>query len=584
MSTAHENKKHFSYFYTPNERNKMHRRFIGLMLLLMTGIFSGYAQQRSFETSKNLDIFNSIYKELDLFFVDSLNARKTIRTGIDAMLGSLDPYTVYYASDETKSLKLMITGKYAGIGSMIRYYKKADRVIIDEPYEGQPAALAGVKAGDIILSIDGKDTGKKGNKNTSDFVSSVSDQLKGEPGTTFVLKVQRPGVKDPLSFRITRKTVKMPAIPYYTMLPNHTAYINLSSFTEGCAQELRRAFVDLKEQGATSLILDLRDNGGGSMGEAIDIVSMFVPKGTEVVSTKGKTKAASATYKTMKEPIDTKIPIVVLVNGATASASEITSGALQDEDRAVIIGNRTYGKGLVQVTRDMPYGGILKVTASKYYIPSGRCIQAIDYSSHRYTDGISTRIPDSLTHVFKTRLGREVRDGGGIMPDLTVKKDSMATMFYYLLTSDELFDYVTSYVEKHPTIAPANQFRITDSDYADFTKYMTGTKFSYDAQSGKALNELKKIAKAEGYLNDAQDEFKALEQKLKPNLQKDLERNKKDIKNIINSEIIKRYYYQKGAIQYALTDDKDLKEAFRILTDMQEYNRILTPIKKKSEK
>lgn len=562
----------------------MHNKLISLLILLMTGILSGHAQQRSFDTSKNLDIFNSLYKELDLFFVDSLNPQKTIRTGIDAILNSLDPYTVYYASDETKSLKLMITGKYAGIGSMIRYYKKADRVVIDEPYEGQPAALAGVKAGDIILSIDGKDTGKKGSKNTADFVSSVSDQLKGDPGTTFILKVQRPGVKEPLSFKVTRKTIKMPAIPYYTMLPNHTAYINLSSYTEGCAQEMRRTFVELKEQGATSLVIDLRDNGGGSMSEAIDIVSMFVPKGTEVLSTKGKTKAASATYKTTKEPIDTQIPIAVLVNGGTASASEITAGALQDEDRAVIIGSRTYGKGLVQVTRDMPYGGILKVTASKYYIPSGRCVQAIDYASHRYSDGISTRIPDSLTHVFKTRLGREVRDGGGITPDLTVKKDSMATMLYYLITSDELFDYVSGYVAKHPTIAPASQFSITDADYADFTKYMAGTKFSYDAQSGKALNELKKIARTEGYLDDAQSEFKALEDKLKPNLQKDLERNKKDIKNIINSEILKRYYYQKGTIQYALKDDKDLREALRILGNPQEYSKILTPVKKENKK
>lgn len=562
----------------------MRNRIIGLILLLTAVFQTANAQQRSFDTAKNLDIFNSIYKELDLFFVDSLNSRKTIRTGIEAILNSLDPYTVYYASDETKSLKLMITGKYAGIGSMIRYYKKADRVVIDEPYEGQPAAVAGVKAGDIILSIDGKDTGKKGAKATNDFVSDVSDRLKGDPGTTFVLKVQRPGVKEPLSFKITRKTIKMPAIPYYTMLPNHTAYINLSSFTEGCAQDVRRAFVELKEQGATSLVFDLRDNGGGSMSEAIDIVSMFVPKGTEVVSTKGKTKAASSTYKTTKEPIDTQMPIAVLVNNGTASASEITSGALQDEDRAVIIGNRTYGKGLVQVTRDMPYGGVLKVTASKYYIPSGRCIQAIDYASHRYSDGVSTRIPDSLTHVFKTRLGREVRDGGGISPDLTVKKDSMATMLYYLITSDELFDYVTDYVEKHPTIASASQFSITDADYNGFTAYMTGTKFTYDAQSGKALNELKKIAKAEGYLDDAKNEFKALEDKLKPNLQKDLIRNKKDIKNIINSEIIKRYYYQKGAIQYALKDDKDLQEALRILADRQAYNQILTPVKKENKK
>lgn len=555
----------------------MYRKIIGWVFLLVLGTLTAGAQTRSFETSKNLDVFNSIYKELDLFFVDSLDAQKTIRTGINAMLGSLDPYTVYYASDETKSLKLMITGKYAGIGAMIRYYKKADRVVIDEPYEGMPAALAGVKPGDIILSIDGKDTGKKGNKPVNDFVSMVSDQLKGEPGTTFILKVQRPGVKAPLELKLTRKTVKMPAIPYYTLLANNIAYINLSSFTEGCAQEVRKAFIELREKGATSLILDLRDNGGGSMSEAIDIVSMFVPKGTEVVSTKGKTKAASSTYKTTKEPVDTQLPIVVLVNGNTASASEITSGALQDEDRAVIIGNRTYGKGLVQVTRDMPYGGVLKVTTSKYYIPSGRCIQAIDYASHRYTDGISTRIPDSLTHVFKTRLGREVRDGGGIMPDITVKKDSMATMLYYLVTSDELFDYVTSYVNAHPSIVPAAQFGITDVDYEEFKKYMAGTKFSYDAQSGKALNELKKIAEAEGYLNDAKNEFAALAQKLKPDLQKDLERNKKDIKNIINGEIIKRYYYQKGAIQYALKDDKDIKEACRVLGEPQAYKKILAP-------
>ena len=355
------------------------------LLLLCISFPPAEAQKKDFEISKNLDIFNSIYKELDLYFVDSLNAQKTIRTGIDAILNSLDPYTVYYASDETKDLKLMITGKYAGIGSSIRYYKKADRVIIDEPYQGMPAANAGLKSGDILLAIDGKDLNKKGSQNTETYVSNISNQLRGDPGTTFILKVVRPGAKYPINFKITRKTIKMPAIPYYDLLDKNTGYIALSSFTEGCAQELKRAFIDLKERGAKSLVIDLRDNGGGSMSEAIDIISLFVPKGTEVLSTKGKTKSATATYKTTREPFDLNIPLAVLVNGSTASASEITSGALQDVDRAVIIGTRTYGKGLVQVPRELPYGGILKVTTSKYYIPIVRCIQAIDYACLIYT-------------------------------------------------------------------------------------------------------------------------------------------------------------------------------------------------------
>ena len=392
----------------------MKRRLLYLiiMFVVVSPISAQDAKNHNFEVTKNLDVFNYIYKNLDLMYVDTLNPKEVVGTAIKAMLEGLDPYTVYYPENDVKELKMMLTGKYAGIGSLIRYHKKLHRVVIDEPYEGMPAAEAGLKKGDIIISID--DT-LMTNKNTSE----VSDRLRGDAGTSFVLKVKRPSTGKVMSFKITRRTIKMPAVPYYGMQKDSIGYINLNSFTEDCSKDVRRAFIDLKAKGARGIVLDLRNNGGGSVSEAVDIVNMFVPKGLTIVSTKGKLKRANSDYVTRLEPIDTVIPVAVLVNEETASASEITSGSLQDLDRGIILGTRTYGKGLVQMPMDVPYNGNLKLTTGKYYIPSGRCIQAINYK-HNANGGYTEHIPDSLTHVFYTSKGREVRDGGGIKPDIEV--------------------------------------------------------------------------------------------------------------------------------------------------------------------
>ena len=386
------------------------------------------------EVGKNLDIFNALYSNLDLFYVDTLNPKQTMTAAIDGMLRSLDPYTEYYPEEETKNLKMMLTGKYAGIGAVVKYHTRLKHVVIDEPYEGMPAAEVGLRKGDIILSID--DTTM-----TDKNVSFVSSHLRGDAGTSFVLKVKRPSTGKEMKFKITRRNIQLPVLPYYGMRPGNIGYINLNQFTEGCAKEVRRAFIDLKNQGAKALIFDLRSNGGGSEMEAVDIVNLWVPQEQTVVENKGKVRQANRVYKTRLEPVDTVMPMVVLVNGETASASEITSGALQDLDRAVILGTRTYGKGLVQVPMDLPYNANVKITTAHYYIPSGRCIQAINYKRNG-----KERIADSLTSVFHTRGGREVRDGGGIMPDVEVKSDTMPNIAYYLSASgvdstEVMFDY-----------------------------------------------------------------------------------------------------------------------------------------------
>ena len=538
------------------------------VIVLIAVAFFGFKKgdDRNFQIAKNLDIFNAIVKELDMFYVDTIDPNKKIREGIDNMLYSLDPYTVYYPENDQDELEMMVKGSYGGIGSLIRYNPKLQYTVIAEPYEGMPAAESGLKAGDILLEIDGKDL-----KNNSD----VSTLLRGQVGTSFKLKVQRPGVKEPLEFTIVRRSIQMPTIPYYGIMEGQVGYINLSSFSGTPSKDFKNAFLDLKKQGATSLVIDLRNNGGGLLDQAVEIVNFFVPRGKTIVTTKGKIKQASNTYKTLREPLDTDIPIAVLVNSGTASSSEILSGSLQDLDRAVIVGNRTYGKGLVQVPRSLPYGGNLKITTSKYYIPSGRCVQAIDYA-HRNEDGSVARIPDSLTTVFHTAAGREVRDGGGVSPDVEVKQERLPNILYYLVRDNLIFDYATDFCLKHPVIASAEKFELTDADYTDFKNKVKGADFKYDQQSEKILKTLKEAAEFEGYMKEASAEFKALENKLTHNLDRDLDYFSKDIKEMIAEEIIKRYYYQRGAIIQQLKGDNELDEAVKILTNPERYQQILS--------
>ena len=561
-----------------NARKMLAGAFI---VMLGMGMTSFKEDDRNFQISKNLDIFNSIFKELDMFYVDTVNAEKMIQTGVEGMLSLTDPYTEYYPEEEVSSLKEMTTGKYGGIGAAIRYYEAKDRIAVVEPTEGMPAAEAGVKAGDIILSVGGKEM-VRGDMKPQEFSSKVSEALRGEPGTSFVLKVLRPLKNDStvMEFKITRKNIRTNPVPYYGMVKDSIGYLVLSSFTENSAKDFKKAFIELKQKGAKSLIIDLRDNGGGSLSEAVDIVNLYVPKGQEIVVTKGKVRQAQGSYKTQNEPVDTQIPLAVLVNGATASASEIVSGSLQDLDRAVVIGSRTFGKGLVQTIRPLPYNGTLKVTTSKYYIPSGRCIQAIDYAK-KNADGSVARTPDSLTTVFHTAAGREVRDGGGIRPDIEVKGDKIPNIVFYLMNDDLIFDYATQYCWDHPTLASVDDFKLTDADYEAFKKLVKSRNFTYDRQSEKMLKSLKEIAEFEGYMTEAAEEFKALEKKLNHNLDRDLDYFAKPIKEYISQEIVTRYFYQRGAVMERLKDDTDLEEAIKVLQNPVRYREILSaPVKK----
>ncbi len=546
------------------------RWLVAMMLVLGAVAFWGFksGDSRSFQIAKNLDVFNSIVKELDLFYVDTINPDKTIREGIDAMLYSLDPYTEYYPEDDQSELEQMLKNSYGGIGSIITWDAKLKRSVIAEPYEGMPAATSGLKAGDVLMAIDGKDLAGKNNQ-------EVSEMLRGQVGTGFKLTVQRPGTEKTLDFDIVRRSIQLPIIPYYTVLDDQIGYINLSTFSGNPSKEFKQAFLDLKKKGITSLVIDLRNNGGGLLDEAIEIANFFLPRGKVLVTTKGKIKQASNTYKTLREPLDLDIPLAVLVNSSTASSSEILAGSLQDLDRAVIVGNRTFGKGLVQTTRMLPYGGTMKLTTSKYYIPSGRCVQAIDYK-HRNEDGSVGRIPDSLTTVFHTAAGREVRDGGGVTPDIEVKQDKLPNILFYLVNDNLIFNYATQYCLKHATIAEPEKFVITDADYADFKEMVKKADFKYDQQTEKILKSLKEMAEFEGYLTDASKEFDALEKKLTHNLDRDLDYFSKDIKNMIALEIVKRYYYQRGAIIEQLKDDDDLKKAVEILTSPEEYRKMLS--------
>ena len=553
----------------------MKRHYITLLVLLCPLLLFGQGKKNhNLAVAKNLDIFNQVYKNLDLLYVDTLNPDEVISTGIKAMLRSLDPYTEYYPESETKDLKMMLTGKYAGIGALVRYHQKLKRVVIDEPYEGMPAAEVGLKKGDIILSIDDSTM-------TDKNVNYVSSHLRGDAGSSFVLKVLRPSTGKKIDFKITRRAIKLPELPYYGMLEDSIGYINLNQFTEGCAKEVRRAFVDLKKQGAKALVFDLRSNGGGSEMEAVDIVNLWVDKGQTIVENRGKIKQANHSYQTRLEPVDTQMPLVVLVNGETASASEITSGALQDLDRAIILGTRTYGKGLVQIPLDMPYNTNLKLTTSKYYIPSGRCIQAINYKRNGI-GGYRERVPDSLTHVFHTAAGREVRDGGGITPDKEVKNDTIPNIAFYLSASGQdstevMFDWVVDYISKHPTIASPREFHLTDTEFEDFKQQVVKSGFTYDPVSEKQLKALVETAKAEGYYEQAREAFDLLESKLRHDVATDMDKHSALLRQMLELEIIAAYYYQAGSIEAGLKYDKQLTEAIRLLQSPDEYHQLLEP-------
>ena len=545
----------------------MNRFVIALATVLSLSMTAGAQEQKKqtgFDISRNLEIFADIYRQLDMFYVDTLSADTAVRWAISGMLSEIDPYTVYFPDDDQEDLKTMATGRYAGIGALIRQYKKENRTAIEEPYEGSPAQEAGVRAGDIILTIDGKDT--KGWT-----TAEVSKNLRGEPGTTFELRVQRQGEKKPLAFKITRRQIQTPAVPWYGIVDeaSHTGYLYLSTVTEKCSRDVRHAITEMREQGMERLIFDLRDNPGGAVVEAVEIVGMFVPKGSLVVSTRGKLAATCHEYRTPAEPIDTVMPLAVLVNSGSASASEIISGALQDLDRAVIMGQRTYGKGLVQGIREVPYRGQLKITTARYYIPSGRCIQAYDYR-HRTHDGAAMTLPDSLTHEFHTRLGRPVRDGGGILPDSILATDSMPSMVYDLYNSDAFFTYCNQYASTHETIAAPQDFRLSDEDYAAFTEAMAESDFTYNGRTAAAMEQLRMIAKFEGRYDDVAAEFSSLESKLKENdLRRDLQRFREHIQPYIETELISRYYFQRGAMQHQALRDKGVQRAIDYLKTIQ---------------
>jgi len=527
-------------------------------------LFSSSYVDDYFDISKNLEIFTSVFRQVNAYYVDETKPGELAKTGIDAMLKNLDPYTTYIPESEIEDYRFMTTGQYGGIGSLIR--KKGDYIVISEPYEGFAAYKSGLLAGDTLLMVDGKSVKNK----KTDEMSKI---LKGQPGTTITVVIKRDGKE--IEKKITREEIKVKAVPYFGLIEDGVGYITLTSFTENCSKEISDALDSLKKNNnIKSLVLDLRGNPGGLLHESVNIANLFVDKGQEIVSTKGKVVEWQKSYKALNSPKDKDLPIIVLVNKGSASASEIVSGSLQDLDRAVIMGQRTFGKGLVQTTKNLTYNSKLKVTTAKYYVPSGRCIQALDYS-HRNADGSVGKVADSLMKAFKTKAGRTVFDGGGIKPDISIKTIDASAIARTLESKLFIFDYAVQYRKKHPSIAPAKDFKISDLDYNEFLSFIQGKDYSYVTNTEKVFKELKKIIEEDQYMEAVKDEYKSLEQKVLHHEQEDLIAFKEDIKKIIEREIVTQYYYQKGKIQYALSNDLEVKKALELFKDETKFKAIL---------
>jgi carboxyl-terminal processing protease len=542
-------------------------RLIIVLSLLIFGVvctgFFAMQETRDFRIAKNLDIFFSLFRELNTFYVDEINPDKVIKTSIDDMLKSLDPYTVYYSESEADDFTFMTTGKYGGIGSLVR--GGGDFATISDVYKGFPADLAGIKAGDILKKVDGVFL-----KGTS--TDKVSDKLKGNPGTDISVTIERNG-KD-LEYKMKREKIVIPPVPYYGMIDSNTGYIRFTTFTQGCSQDVRNALVALKANNPKQIILDLRSNPGGLLTEAVEIVNFFVGSGNEVVSTKGKVKQFDEEFKTTKAAIDDKIPVAILINSGTASAAEIVAGAIQDLDRGIILGQRSYGKGLVQVTRPLSYNTQLKVTTAKYYIPSGRCVQALDFS-HPNADGSVGIIPDSLISEFKTRNGRAVKDGGGITPDVPMLPETLSQVASELYLRYFIFDFATKYYWSHPEIKTPSQVVLSDQDYADFRNFLIARKFDYKTVTEQSLNELISNAKKEKYYDLHKDLFNEIEKDITHSLDQDLSIFKPEIKELLEEEIIGRYFYDEGAIAWTIKNDSLINKAIEILNNKDKYSSIL---------
>lgn len=541
------------------------KKFLLILAIAASSFLSFSFVDNYFEISKNLDIFATLFRELNMYYVDETQPGELMKKGIDAMLESLDPYTNYIPESEIEDYRFMTTGEYGGIGAIIR--QKDDYIVIVEPYEGSPAQKADLRAGDLIIEVNGKSI--KG-KNSSE----VSKILKGQANSEVTLLIEREGEKNRIEKKITRQEIKVNNVPYFGMLNDDIGYIKLTGFTETASREVKDAFLELKTKGMKKLILDLRDNGGGLLKEAVNIVNFFVPKGSDVVSTRGKIKEWDKIHKALNAPLDLEIPLVVIINENSASASEIVAGAIQDFDRGVVIGERSFGKGLVQQTRPLSYNAQLKVTVAKYYTPSGRCIQKLDYS-HKDDEGKATKIPDSLITTFKTKGGRLVYDGNGINPDINTDNREFSVIAGVLLAKNHIFDYATLYRNKHASINPAREFRLSDKDFDDFVKFLDGKDYSYTTTTEKMLDDIKATAEKEKYLIEVEAELEALRNKIIKNKQNDLYRFKDEIKELLENEIVSRYYYQRGRIENSFAYDTDTKKAAEILNDNKLYSQIL---------